>query len=189
MQRRSCWPSSCVGLSLFWHMFGETKRTRNPRLSSDQCPFSTLVADLVSGRSDALLTIVVVGACPSQKGADHRPRESNRRMPGPPERQRPAGGWGDLTDRERAVAVLAGHALTNQQIARRLAISPHTVNYHLRQIFRKLAIDSRVRLALLIRELESPDTAPMARPANEPQEQARDCPSPAWTSPSSWPSA
>jgi DNA-binding CsgD family transcriptional regulator len=56
-------------------------------------------------------------------------------------------GWHRLTDRERAVARLAGQACTNQQIARRLDISTHTVNYHLRQIFRKLAISSRVSLA------------------------------------------
>jgi DNA-binding CsgD family transcriptional regulator len=59
-------------------------------------------------------------------------------------------GWASLTDRERTVALLAGHALTNQQIANRLRISPHTVNFHLRQVFRKLAIDSRVRLARIV---------------------------------------
>jgi DNA-binding CsgD family transcriptional regulator len=56
-------------------------------------------------------------------------------------------GWQRLSDRERAVARLVGQAYTNQQIARRLGISTHTVNYHLRQIFRKLAIGSRVSLA------------------------------------------
>ncbi|GAA0723989.1 helix-turn-helix transcriptional regulator [Dactylosporangium roseum] len=56
-------------------------------------------------------------------------------------------GWDRLSDREQAVARLAGQALTNRQIARRLGISAHTVNYHLRQIFRKLAIGSRVSLA------------------------------------------
>jgi DNA-binding CsgD family transcriptional regulator len=56
-----------------------------------------------------------------------------------------------LTRREAAVAALVGRALTNQQIARRLSISTHTVNYHLRQIFRKLAIPSRVHLAMLAR--------------------------------------
>ncbi|MGI5246665.1 LuxR C-terminal-related transcriptional regulator [Dactylosporangium sp. CA-139066] len=56
-------------------------------------------------------------------------------------------GWQRLSDRERAVARLVGQAYTNQQIARRLGISAHTVNYHLRQIFRKLAIGSRVSLA------------------------------------------
>ncbi|UWP83195.1 helix-turn-helix domain-containing protein [Dactylosporangium fulvum] len=56
-------------------------------------------------------------------------------------------GWEQLSDRERAVARLVGQALTNRQIARRLGISAHMVNYHLRQIFRKLAISSRVSLA------------------------------------------
>ena len=56
-----------------------------------------------------------------------------------------------LTAQEATVAALVGQALTNQQIARRLRISPHTVNFHLRQIFRKLAIRSRVHLATLAR--------------------------------------
>jgi DNA-binding CsgD family transcriptional regulator len=56
-----------------------------------------------------------------------------------------------LTPQETIVAALAGQALTNQQIAHRLNISTHTVNYHLRQIFRKLEISSRVHLAMLAR--------------------------------------
>jgi DNA-binding CsgD family transcriptional regulator len=62
--------------------------------------------------------------------------------------------WNDLTARELAVASLVGRAMTNQQIARRLEISSHTVNFHLRQVFRKLDIRSRVELALLARALE-----------------------------------
>jgi DNA-binding CsgD family transcriptional regulator len=53
----------------------------------------------------------------------------------------------DLTERELEVAQLVGEALTNKQIAGRLAMSPHTVNFHLRQIYRKLGTSSRVRLA------------------------------------------
>ncbi|WP_432834138.1 response regulator transcription factor [Dactylosporangium sp. CA-092794] len=56
-------------------------------------------------------------------------------------------GWDLLTDRERTAARLAGQGLTNRQIARRMDITPHTVNFHLRQIFRKLQISSRVQLA------------------------------------------
>jgi DNA-binding CsgD family transcriptional regulator len=52
-----------------------------------------------------------------------------------------------LTEQERRIAGLVGSGLTNQQVARRLYLSPHTVNYHLRTIFRKLDIASRVELA------------------------------------------
>ena len=65
---------------------------------------------------------------------------------------RPGGGeWASLTGREAAIAALVGEAMTNQQIANRLHISPHTVNFHLRRIYRKLAIGSRVHLAQLVR--------------------------------------
>jgi DNA-binding CsgD family transcriptional regulator len=47
---------------------------------------------------------------------------------------------------------MVSDALTNQQIARRLSLSPHTVNYHLRQIFQKLGINSRVQLARIVQE-------------------------------------
>jgi len=57
-------------------------------------------------------------------------------------------GWATLSKQERAVADLAGQALTNKEIATRLFLSPHTVNYHLRNVFRKLGITSRVQLAL-----------------------------------------
>jgi DNA-binding CsgD family transcriptional regulator len=56
----------------------------------------------------------------------------------------------ELTENQHAVATLVGAGLTNQQIADRLYLSPHTVNYHLRNIFRQLAIHSRVELATLI---------------------------------------
>jgi DNA-binding CsgD family transcriptional regulator len=67
-----------------------------------------------------------------------------------PSLRQPQCSWADLTKRERAVAQLAGQALTNRQIARRLHITPHTVNYHLRRVFQKLNIESRVRLAAYV---------------------------------------
>lgn len=59
-------------------------------------------------------------------------------------------GWTGLSETQRDVARLASVALTNRQIARRLYLSPYTVNYHLRQIFVKLGIRSRVELARLV---------------------------------------
>jgi DNA-binding CsgD family transcriptional regulator len=63
--------------------------------------------------------------------------------------------WAVLSDRELQIAELVGQALTNQQIAHRVSRSPHTVNYHLRQIFRKLGLASRVELASLLRGREA----------------------------------
>jgi DNA-binding CsgD family transcriptional regulator len=61
--------------------------------------------------------------------------------------QRPIEGWDSLTDAERRVAELVAEGLTNQQTGGRLFVSHHTVDFHLRQIFRKLGITSRVELA------------------------------------------
>jgi DNA-binding CsgD family transcriptional regulator len=58
-------------------------------------------------------------------------------------------GWASLTDAERTIARLVGAGLTNRQVSAKVYRSPHTVNYHLRQIFRKLNIRSRVELARL----------------------------------------
>ena len=62
----------------------------------------------------------------------------------------PRFGWDSLTPAEHRVAEAVGAGLTNAQAARRLFVSPHTVDYHLRQIFLKLAISSRVQLAAFL---------------------------------------
>jgi DNA-binding CsgD family transcriptional regulator len=62
-------------------------------------------------------------------------------------------GWESLTEQELRIARLVGRALTNQQIATRIGRSRHTVNYHLRRIFHKLGIASRVELASLVRAM------------------------------------
>jgi DNA-binding CsgD family transcriptional regulator len=60
---------------------------------------------------------------------------------------RPVTGWLSLTGTERTVSELVSQGLTNQQVADQMFISVHTVAFHLRQVFRKLAISSRVELA------------------------------------------
>jgi DNA-binding CsgD family transcriptional regulator len=67
---------------------------------------------------------------------------------------RPTFGWESLTDAERAVTDLVAEGLTNRDIGRRLFLSHHTVGFHLRSIFRKLDIGSRVELARLVTERE-----------------------------------
>ncbi len=73
---------------------------------------------------------------------------------------RQASGLAELSDTERTVAHLVSQGLTNQQIASRVFRSPHTVNYHLRHIFRKLGIRSRVELVRLTLQHYSAGRAP-----------------------------
>ena len=61
--------------------------------------------------------------------------------------KRPATGWDSLTDTEGNVGDLVAHGLTNQQVADQMFLSVHTVAFHLRQVFRKLGVRSRVELA------------------------------------------
>ena len=65
---------------------------------------------------------------------------------------RPAAGWASLTDTERTTSILVAQGLSNQQTADRMYVSTHTVAFHLRQIFRKLDISSRVDLVRLMAE-------------------------------------
>lgn len=56
-----------------------------------------------------------------------------------------------LSRREREVARLAIRGLHDAEIAEQLILSPHTVKHHLKSIYRKLGVRSRVELANLAR--------------------------------------
>ncbi len=56
----------------------------------------------------------------------------------------------NLSDTERLVSGLVAEGLTNREIGERLYMSPYTVDSHLRSIFRKLTINSRVELARIV---------------------------------------
>jgi DNA-binding CsgD family transcriptional regulator len=58
-------------------------------------------------------------------------------------------GWAAMTDSELAVARLVAQGLTNREVAEQLFVSPHTVSSHLRRVFAKLDINSRVELTRL----------------------------------------
>ena len=53
----------------------------------------------------------------------------------------------ELTPAERRVAELAALGLPNREIANALFVSPKTVEFHLRNVFRKLGVRSRTELA------------------------------------------
>jgi DNA-binding CsgD family transcriptional regulator len=65
---------------------------------------------------------------------------------------RPRWGWDGLTETERRVSGLVAGGLTNAQAAEHLFLSRHTVDSHLRQIYRKLGIRSRVDLTRVVTE-------------------------------------
>lgn len=56
-------------------------------------------------------------------------------------------GWDSLTQSELRVVHLVAAGLTNRAVADELYLSVHTVNTHLRHVFTKLGIGSRVELA------------------------------------------
>ena len=60
--------------------------------------------------------------------------------------------WATLSAREQEIALLVAQGLRTRQIAQELHLSPQTVNSHLKTIFTKLQIHSRVELANVVRE-------------------------------------
>jgi DNA-binding CsgD family transcriptional regulator len=67
-------------------------------------------------------------------------------------RERAETGWAAMTDSELAVARRVAQGLTNREVAEQLFVSPHTVSSHLRSIFAKLDITSRLALTRIAAE-------------------------------------
>jgi DNA-binding NarL/FixJ family response regulator len=60
-----------------------------------------------------------------------------------------------LSDREREIAQLVGHGLTNPEIASTTFLSRKTVERHVSNVFAKLGVRNRVELAALISDRAS----------------------------------
>jgi DNA-binding CsgD family transcriptional regulator len=105
------------------------------------------VDDARSLLNEAIDRYEQVGAawCAARANADLRTLGGRRGSRG--SRRRAPTGWDSLTKSERAVADLVAEGLTNREVARRLYISPHTVNSHLRHVFQKLDVSTRAGLA------------------------------------------
>jgi DNA-binding CsgD family transcriptional regulator len=65
---------------------------------------------------------------------------------------RPAFGWDSLTDTEQRIVHLVAQGRSNRQIASQMFLSVHTIAFHLRRVFCKLDVSSRVQLAGLAAE-------------------------------------
>lgn len=106
-----------------------------------RAPYQTALVLLERGRHDDLYaaraTLAGLGARPALERAERALaglRSAFGRNPG------------GLTGRELEVARLVAQGLTDREVARRLFISPRTVDGHLRNIFTKLNLGSRAAL-------------------------------------------
>jgi DNA-binding CsgD family transcriptional regulator len=93
----------------------------------------------------------LIGATLGLEPARPVPGAGSRNGPSPAG-DRPRFGWASLTATECRIAELVAEGKTNRQVAAQVYLSPHTVGFHLRQVFRKLEIASRVELARLVVE-------------------------------------
>jgi DNA-binding NarL/FixJ family response regulator len=73
----------------------------------------------------------------------------------------------ELTAQELRVALAVARGATNREVAAELFLSPKTIEFHLRLVYRKLGVRSRTQLARLVAEGALDGGAPVAadRPA------------------------
>ena len=99
---------------------------------------------------DARVTLLVAYQLLNDIGADgfaERARAELAAAGEAPPRAATARRGADLTAQEAQVARLAATGATNAEIAAQLYLSPNTIDYHLRKVFRKLGVTSRRQLS------------------------------------------
>jgi DNA-binding CsgD family transcriptional regulator len=131
--------------AVLWEWASRAAATEDSRGSLLQLTSGQLVAARATPIEDRGL---LVGVLLRLDPVEWRPAPGTRGA-GPAE-PRPDYGWASLTSSERSVAAIIAEGATNREAAARLFLSRHTIDFHLRQIFRKLGISSRVALARLV---------------------------------------
>ena len=119
------------------------------RTSAETCSFPSSNGDLLTLRCQS----VADGS--RLVGALLHVESNNRKAPAASRGRRSSArdfGWHSLTDAELAVAVQVSQGMTNREAAAHLYLSPHTIDYYLRQLFRKLDVESRVELTRVVLE-------------------------------------
>jgi DNA-binding CsgD family transcriptional regulator len=105
----------------------------------------TVLARCEAVREGRELVAALVRLAP-EEGRDLRATTGARRR----RSGQPRFGWASLSSTELVVADLAASGRTNRQIAQALVVSPHTVDSHIRHIYGKLGISSRIELTRLV---------------------------------------
>jgi DNA-binding NarL/FixJ family response regulator len=89
--------------------------------------------------------------CTRNRPAGRRCRRPSVSACGPHSRAHRRGRWREtLTGRELQVARLIADRRTNAQIAAELYLAPKTVETHIRNLFTKLDVSSRVEIARMV---------------------------------------
>jgi DNA-binding CsgD family transcriptional regulator len=124
--------------------------------ASEDLSVLTAADQAADGRRRAVVTLDATLSCYDAVGAARDAARVRRRLRRLGVRRRhwsqadrPVSGWASLTDTERSVSDLVAQGLTNRQVADQLFMSVHTVAFHLRHVFRKLDVGSRVELTRL----------------------------------------
>ncbi|MET0415896.1 MAG: LuxR C-terminal-related transcriptional regulator [Actinoplanes sp.] len=129
-------------------------------------PFEAARAELLLGESLAARGLLDEAAEPLIRAGDtfdrlaaypwnlraQRALDAPGRPPTPPARTDAPVRWREagLTEKEMQVAELVAHGATNREVADKLFLSPKTIEFHLRGVFRKVGIRSRTELALML---------------------------------------
>ncbi|MEU6126034.1 helix-turn-helix transcriptional regulator, partial [Streptomyces sp. NPDC047123] len=71
----------------------------------------------------------------------------------------PPGRLAELTPQQLRIARCVAEGATNREVASRLSVSPRTVDHHLRNVFARLGVRSRLELARLVDHAERTPTA------------------------------
>jgi DNA-binding CsgD family transcriptional regulator len=135
-------------------------RGEDPRPFLGTAPFAAARARLAEGRAladraEAIAALLEAEAAFASFGAQRRRDEAVRelRRLGHRVRARPAAsGDGDLTAREREIAELVAAGRTNREVAAQLVLSERTIEAHLRNVYAKLGVRSRVELTRRLTE-------------------------------------
>ncbi|RKN09758.1 response regulator [Streptomyces radicis] len=121
------------------YVYGALRAGASGFLVKDTEPMELLHGIRVCARGDALIAPAVTRRLIAEFAGRARQPDPSPRL-------------GALTEREREVMGLVGAGLTNDEIARRLVLSPATAKTHVSRIMTKLDVRDRAQLVILAYE-------------------------------------